>query len=94
MDRQWHTQNPDYDAARRLSAKLERAKADNTASVLEPPRVLPGLAWDVVQDTIGVQSTEIIGEVVRVAGRRAQDAMQRQVADLYREFGRLPRPGA
>lgn len=93
MDRKWHAQNPDYDPARRLAAKLQRAKTQKAASVLKPPPVLPGLAWDLVQDTIGVQTTEILGEIVRLAGRRAQDAMRAQVADLFREFGILPDPG-
>jgi hypothetical protein len=94
MDRAWHERHPEYDGARRLTAKLSRAAEKKVASVLSPPPLMPGLAWDVVQDAIGVQATEILGEVVRLGARRAQDAMRAQVAEIRKEFGGLPPRGA
>lgn len=92
----WRAQNPDYFLARRLLKRSAQAEAAASAAKKphvageEPPRrpppivlggILRQLPWDVMQDEIGVQTTDSIAVVAKVIVRAVQSEKRPVVVD-------------
>jgi hypothetical protein len=45
--------------------------------------------WDLAQDAFGPQGAVLLGFFVRLAIRSAKDAIEAQVLEMKKEFGRL-----
>jgi hypothetical protein len=83
----WRLSHPEYDAERRLNARLVSA-VDAEKNGRSPAGRSPGVPWDVVQAEIGLKPSVIAEEYLRVARRAAQAEMRGYVSDLKEEIAR------
>ena len=89
MDRRWHRRHPDYDRGRRLQATAAGAAARGRAAGVHGPPPLAHVPWDLVQDAMGAQATEILAGIFRLVVRHAQDEIRRQVLRSTGESNQL-----
>ena len=93
MDRAWHARHPEYDAERRWSARVAKAKAAGVAKTSLPGPLRSGLPLVVVQDAMGPEAAEIIGQIARLGQRVAQDAIEAQVVAIKEQIALLAPAG-
>lgn len=88
-NRRWRAAHPEYDHARRLTAKLALAAVEDEVPVAAEPAEMGRIGWDVVQAEMGTKPAVIIQDLVRVALLSVQAEIEAQVADMKHEFVRL-----
>ena len=72
-----------------MREQAARAEAALTPPVAPPPAAMARVPWDLAQDAFGPQGAVLLGFFVRLAIRSAKDAIEAQVLEMTKEFGRL-----
>ena len=105
----WRSRNPDYFRARYLRRRSNQAQAADEAqgkplgpgeaALRRPPPIrvsgpLRQIPWDVVQDEIGFQTTDVIAVVAKLIVRVVQDQRRLQVTEDKGEPATLREPAS
>jgi hypothetical protein len=91
----WRRGQPDYFIARRIQERAKREREEGRAPPpLRMPAPLDRLPWDLAQDELGVQGTDLLGVLGKVLLRHGQDQMAAQAQEITREFREVLELGA